>query len=54
MLVGWLESGELARGALHGAVSASFVAEGYGAEQALGADRAAAAQRVEALAYAVA
>jgi sugar/nucleoside kinase (ribokinase family) len=54
MLVGWLKSGDLVVGALQGAVSASFVAEGYGAEHALRADRSGARRRLQELMLAVA
>jgi len=49
MLAGWLESGNLLEGGLRGSVSASFVAEGFGAASALQADRGQARRRLEEL-----
>jgi sugar/nucleoside kinase (ribokinase family) len=50
MLVGWLESADLGRAGLMGAVAASFVAEDFGAAHALRPDRTRARQRLEELA----
>jgi sugar/nucleoside kinase (ribokinase family) len=46
-LVGWAVSGDLRTALAHGSVSASFAAEGYGAEHALVVDRGEAARRLE-------
>ena len=52
MLAGWLGLADLRRGGLMGAVSASFVAEGFGAAHALRADRQQARRRLEELSLA--
>lgn len=49
MLAGWLESNDLLEGGLRGSVSASFVAEGFGAARALQVDRGQARRRLEEL-----
>jgi sugar/nucleoside kinase (ribokinase family) len=49
-LVGWAETRDLRTALAYGSVSASFVAEGYGAEHALRVDRAEARRRLAALA----
>jgi sugar/nucleoside kinase (ribokinase family) len=48
-LVGWTETGDLRTALAYGSVSASFAAEGYGAEHALRVDRAEARRRLRAL-----
>jgi cytidine kinase len=46
-LVGWAETGELRTALAYGSVSASFAAEGYGAEHALAVARLEAERRLE-------